>query len=119
MLFYCAVGLGNHDGSDGGLFCAGLFWFWSGLDAPGCEQMPRCAEIGSLYLFEHLMMDSIVILADAAPFLEKWAKRSEHTHPILDICLPFGDSRLILQGIGSCLYLLVAMLAEQRGQVGG
>src|SRR6266849_1393478 len=88
-----------------------LLWFWSRLDAPGCEQVPGSTEIGSLYLFERLITDSIIILAHAAPFLEKWAKRSEHTHPILDICLPFGDSRLILQGIGSCLYLLVAILA--------
>ena len=89
-----------------------LLWFWSRLDAPGCEQVPSGTEIGLLYLFERLVMDSIVILAHAAPFLEKWAKRSEYMHPIFDIHLPFRGSRSILQGIGSCLYLLVAMLAE-------
>jgi hypothetical protein len=62
-------------------------------------------------------MDGIVILAHAAPFLEKWAKRSEHMLPTFDIHLPLGGSRSILQGIGFCLHLLAAMPTEQRGQV--
>lgn len=68
-------------------------------------------------LVDRLLADVHVIFAHAAPFLEKWAKCSKDMHPIFGIRQPFGSSRSKQQSILSCLHLLVAMLAEQRGQV--
>ncbi len=81
--------------------------------------MPRRMEIGSPDFFERLLMNGIVFLAHAAPFLNKWTECSEYVLSIFGIRQPFGSSRSILQGMFPCLYFLAAILAEERGQVGG
>src|SRR5258708_15887187 len=92
------------------LFRLWLLRFWLRLDTPGREQVPGGTEIGALDLFEPLLTDGFVILAHAAPFLDKWAKRLEHTHPIFSIRIPFRSSRSLLQAITPCLSLLYPIM---------
>src|SRR6266568_4015211 len=88
-----------------------------GLDAPGSEQVPGGAEVQEVDLLECLAMEDLKILAQAAPFLQKWAQRSHYAHPIFYIGLSFGGVCSIFQSIGPRLYLLASLLTEQRSQV--
>ena len=68
-------------------------------------------------LFDCLSADVLVIFAYAAPFLEKWTKRSKDMHSVFGVPQPFGGSCSKLQSVFCDLYLLKATLIEQRDQV--